>query len=131
MVGVFCDLTRAFDCVNHGLLLRKLENCGVKDSILKWLETYLYNRKQRVVLRTCNSVTAISEWRTSRYGVPQGSILGPLLFNVYINDFPSILRNIAHTILYADDTTIIITSNDLNILNDKINTVMKRISIWF
>jgi hypothetical protein len=57
--------------------------------------------------------------------------LAPLLFNVYINDFPSILNDIAHAILYAHDTTVIVTSNDLNTLNDKLNIVMKRICSWF
>jgi hypothetical protein len=75
--------------------------------------------------------TAVSECRTCRHGVPQGSVLGPLLFNVYINDFPSILKSIAHTILYVDDTTIIVTSNDLNTLNDKMNIVMRRFSSLF
>ena len=131
VAGVFCDLPRAFDCVNHDLLIRKLEYYGVKGSILKWLETYLYNRKQRVVLQFHNSTTFVSEWETSRHGVPQGSVLGPLLFNVYINDFPSILNNVAHTILYADDTTIIVSSNDPNTLNYKLNLVMNRISKWF
>jgi hypothetical protein len=91
----------------------------------------LYNRKQRVVLQIHNSTAFVSEWETSRHGVPQGSVLGPLLFNVYINDFPSILNNAAHTILYADDTTIIVSSNDPNPLNYKLNVVMNRISKWF
>jgi hypothetical protein len=91
----------------------------------------LYNRKQRVVLQFHNSTTFVSEWETSRHGVHQGSVLGPLLFNVYINDFPSILNNVAHTILYADDITIIVSSNDLNPLNYKLNIVMNRISKWF
>jgi hypothetical protein len=80
----------------------------------------LYNRKQRVVLQTCNSTTSVSEWETSRHGVPQGSVLSPLMFNVYINDFPSILNDIAHGILYANDTTVIVTSNDTNTLNYKL-----------
>jgi hypothetical protein len=82
-------------------------------------------------LQPGNSTTSVSEWETSRHGVPQGSVLGPLLFNVYINDFPSILNDIAHAILYADGTTVIVTSNDLNTLNDNLNIVMKRISGWF
>jgi hypothetical protein len=106
--GHFCYLTRAFDCVSHDLLIQKLKTGGIRSSILKCLETYLNIRKHIVVLQTCNLVTTISEWKTVRFGVPYGSVLGPLLFNVYINDFPDTLKDIAHTILYADDTTIIV-----------------------
>ena len=130
VVGIFCDLTKAFDCVSHDLLIQKLKMYRVKGPILKWLETYLKNRMQRVVLHTCNLTTTISEWKSVRFGVPQGSVLGPMLFNVYINDFPGTLKDIAHTILYADDT-ILIASNDLNSLNIKLNRVMTRVSSWF
>jgi hypothetical protein len=82
---------------------------------------HIYIIGNRVVLQIHNSTTFVSEWETSRHGVPQGSVLGPLLFNVNINDFPSILNNVAHTILYADDTTIIVSSNDPNTLNYKLN----------
>ena len=91
ITGLFCDLTKAFDCVNQ-LLIQKLEYYGVKGSILNWLESYLYNRKQRTVLQLINSTKFLSEWETIRYGVPQGSVLGPLLFNVYISDFPCIIK---------------------------------------
>jgi hypothetical protein len=117
VLGVFCDLTRAFDCVKHDLLIRKLEYYGIKGSILKWLETYLYIRKQRMVLQTHDSTTFVSKWETSRHGVPQGSVLGPLLFNVHVNDLPSILKGLAYTILYADDTTIIVSTKDITTLN--------------
>jgi hypothetical protein len=131
VVGVFCDLTRAFDCVNHDLLIRKLEYYGIKGSILKWLETYLYNRKQRIVLQTHDSTTFVSRWETSTNGVPQGSVLGQLLFNVYVNDLPSILKGLVHTILYADDTTVIVSSKDITTFNYKINLIMNCISKWF
>ena len=113
ITGLFCDLTKAFDCVNQ-LLIQKLEYYGVKGSILNWLESYLYNRKQRTVLQLINSSKFLSEWETIRYGVPQGSVLGPLLFNVYINDFPCIINKVAHTILYADDTNILVSASDQN-----------------
>jgi hypothetical protein len=72
-----------------------------------------------------------SEWKTVKFGVPQGSVLGPMLFNVYINDFPGILKNIARTVFYADDTTILVMSNDLFTLNKKLNRVMNMVYSWF
>jgi hypothetical protein len=71
------------------------------------------------------------EWKTVKFSVPHGSVLGPMLFNVYINGFPGILKNIAHTVLYADDTTILVMSNDLFTLNKKLNRVMNMVYSWF
>jgi hypothetical protein len=88
---------------------------------------HLYTSTQRVVLQICKSTISVYEWETSRHGI----CVGPILVNLYIN-FPSILKeDIAHAILYADYTTVIVTSNDLNTLNDKLNTVMKHKSSWF
>jgi hypothetical protein len=128
ITGLFCDLTKAFDCVNHELLIQKLEYYGVKGSILNWLESYMYTGKQRTVLQLINSTKFLSEWKTIRYGVPQGPVLGPLLFNVYINDFPCIINKVAHTILYADDTNILVLASDQNELNSKLNLVKSYIS---
>jgi len=82
-MGLFCDLTKACDSVNHELLILELEFYGVKGSILNWLKSYLQSRKQRVVLWFVNSPKLLSDWEMFRHGVPQGSVLGPLLFNVY------------------------------------------------
>jgi hypothetical protein len=70
VVGIFCDLTKAFDCVTHDLLIQKLKMYGVKGPILKWLESYMNNRMQTVVLHTCNLNTTVSEWKAVRFGVP-------------------------------------------------------------
>jgi hypothetical protein len=88
----------------------------------------LYNRKERVQLQLDSSLNNLLDWETVRHGVPQGSVLGPLLFTVYINDFPSIIGKVSHTILFADDTNILVSSNELK---TKLNKVFCCISEWF
>ena len=96
---VFCDVSKAFDRVWHEGLLLKLEAAGIRGSLLSWLRSYLSDRKQRVVLPG-----AESKWNKIRAGVPQGSILGPLLFLLFIND---IVKDIGCNIrLFADDTSL-------------------------
>ena len=99
-LAVFLDLSKAFDAIDHRLLLDKLEFYGVRGKALEWFANYLSDRKQYV---TYNGVT--SNLHTVRCGVPQGSVLGPLLFIIYSNDLPDIL-NITKAILFADDTTV-------------------------
>ena len=108
-----------------------LEFYGVKGCILNWLKYYLHKRKQRVVLQFVSSPNLLSDWEIVRHGFSQGSVLGPLLFNVCINDFPRIINKISYTILFADETNILVSSSDLNELNSKLNSVLCCISKWF
>jgi hypothetical protein len=78
--GIFCDLTKAFDCVNHTILLSKLEFYGITGSAYNLLKSYLNDRYQRVLIKNTNSKNYLPDWEKIKLGVPQGSIFGPLFF---------------------------------------------------
>jgi hypothetical protein len=106
---VFRDLQKSFDTVNHELLLDKLQYYGVKGKAKALLEPYLQNRYQRVkISNSYSNINTFSNWTKITQGVPQGSILGPLLFLLYINHLPKAVEPTATSIMFADDTSIII-----------------------
>ena len=121
--AIFCDISKAFDRVWHKGLLFKLRSAGVSGSLLNWFSDYLNDRKQKVVLPG-----ASSSWTSVGAGVPQGSILGPLLFLLYIND---IVEDIGSSIrLFADDTSLyIIVDNPLQAA-EQLNSDLQKIHRW-
>lgn len=125
-VGVFCDLSKAFDCVEHLTLLKKLRHYGVKDAALDLVASYLCDRIQRVDI---NGTTSSGSPVTM--GVPQGSILGPFLFLVYINDLPFYVQNFCDIVLFADDTSLIFKVDRRDSVLDKVNSSLARVQDWF
>ena len=123
-IGVFLDFQKAFDTVNHDILLSKLYNYGIRGSAYNWISSYLDNRKQYVTYGTCSS-----EQKLIKCGVPQGSILGPLLFLVYINDLASV-SDLFLSVLFADDSNLFCAGPNLNELILKINDEMVNICDW-
>ena len=100
IISFFFDLKKAFDTIEHNILLQKLESYVIRRSAHKWFRSYLNERIQRVEIKGISS-----NWSTIKCGVPQGSILGPLLFLIYINDLPHACNSI-EIVLFADDTNV-------------------------
>ena len=110
--------------VDHNILLSKLDHYGIRGAAHTWIKSYLSNRKQYVSLNNKSSQTV-----SMLYGVPQGSILGPLLFIIYINDIVNISK-ICMFVLYADDANILITGNNISEINETFNTLSKNLETW-
>jgi len=123
-IAIFCDLRKAFDTVDHQILLKKLSNLGVRGIELEWFRNYLSNRKQYVYINEKSSSLL-----SILIGVPQGSILGPLLFLIYINDLPQC--NSLNNSLFADDTMLLESHEDLPSLVEKINSEFHKIVNYF
>jgi hypothetical protein len=114
-IGIFCDISKAFDCDSHELLLMKLQYYGVQGILFQWFKSYHQERRQRVELKYSNS-NYYSEWELVQCRVPQGS--------VEISTFSDV-------IMFADDTSILCTAKDCNNLKSKLNAVFTHMSRWF
>jgi len=124
--GLFCDLQKAFDCVNHDILLAKMKFYGITGIAHNLIRSYLANRYQRTKINKLSST-----WERVNHGVPQGSVLGPLLFLIYINDFPSAINKLASSVRFADDTSIIISNANPEEFKNNTILVMNEIIEWF
>ena len=119
---VFVDLGKAFDTVDHRILIQKLEHYGVKGLSKKWFSSYLTNRKQFASIDNCNSTT-----KTILTGVPQRSVLGPVLFLLYINDLRKCVKY-SYAYHFVGDINIVRSDKSLEVLAKKLNQDLKSLS---
>ena len=123
-IATFIDLRKAFDTINHSILIKKLPHFGFQDNATKWIENYLYNRKQ---LTIANNIK--SSLLPVTCGVPQGSTLGPLLFLLYINDIGKAIKHCKY-LLYADDTVLYTATNDLTLTSQHMEQDLQLVQQW-
>ena len=124
VIGLFVDLSKAFDTVNHSILLAKIFKYGIRGMAYTWINNYLTDRKQYVTFN--NTESSVSKIIC---GVPQGSILGPLLFLIYINDMMNISDKLI-PLLYADDTNFFYSGKDIPELINTLNTELRKFTMW-
>ena len=124
-LGLFLDLSKAFDSIPHDILIRKLYRYGIRGISNDWFKLYLSNRSQFV-----QTNSRYSSYKSVTFGVPQGSVLGPLLFLLYVNDMPTV-SSIIDFILFADDTTCLYNSADLDDLYLTLDNEIKKLEKWF
>ena len=120
----FIDLKKAFDTVDHQILLQKLRVYGLAGKEINWFKSYLDNRKQ-----CCKVNGHMSKLKNINFGVPQGSCLGPLLFLIYINDLPLALDS-SNVNMYADDTSIYYSSKSISSINNAVNKDLQSLKSW-
>ena len=124
VLGIYLDLKKAFDTVNHNILLKKLEHYGFRGHSNNLIKSYLSDRYQYTVVNGKKSTTKKIET-----GVPQGSVLGPLLFLIYVNDITTCVKD-CKTTLFADDTQLALHDRNLNSLKQKSETALKNVYDW-
>ena len=125
LLAVFLDVKKAFDSVDHSLLIRKMSMLGIRGNSLNLFKSYLNDRHQYTVINS-----AKSSMNKIEIGVPQGSVLGPLLFLIFINDLVNSSRKLKF-ILFADDTTIFLSHNNLDVLFNTMNQELENVHKWF
>jgi len=125
VVGIFCDLQKAFDTVNHEILLTKLNYYGIRGTLFDWFTDYLTDRKQFTTINGANS-----RHNTIPCGVPQGSVLGPLLFLLYVNDMPNSVPG-TDIRLFADDTNIFFHACKIADMRINANAALDNLCDWF
>jgi hypothetical protein len=123
-MSIFCDLSKAFDVISHDILVKKLDFCGIRGIVKKWILNYLSNRKQFVEFDNNKSIVQKIEC-----GVPQGSVLGPLLYLIYVNDIAN--STSGNILSFADDTSLYLSDSNLDSLFANANVEVNKLFDWF